>query len=147
MGMAEVRRIDRAECFGEGSSDLAGVDKSSNCAEKLTLLVKVRRLKHRPCEHELPIYRDALALERGSIEVLRIVDEESPPLGRDKLRHFLDVSVRLGRREDKGGQPNAKRLNLAGERTGVIDDIASAERSAPLLRFGAGRGRDDGQIS
>ena len=142
MRLAQVGGIDRAQRAGTGGHDRAGVGQPRDLAQDFLLALDVRGAEQRPGEHQLPVQRQALALQRHHVQCGRIVDQRDPALRRDQFDDVAHVTVGVRRGEHERRRADAQRGHLRRQRLAVVDDVVRAHLLHPFHRFRA-RGRGD----
>ena len=146
MSATQVGGIDGAEMLTEGGLDHAGVDQIGDPLQQTMLLDHVCGLVQRTGEHQLPVQRQALALELHHIQRLqRVVDQRQTPLRRQALDQLRVVLVGLGQAGDMGDLADANARQFLAQRLAVIDHMMCAQITDPGLGFRARGSADHGQ--
>ena len=109
---AEIRGVDPPVMLSQGGAQAARINEAGDLVEERALGSDVGGGEHRAGEHELPVQRQALALEEPDIEALRIVDQGEAALRGDELDDRGEVRVGVGRGEDEArrAEPQGRHL-------------------------------------
>src|SRR5579859_1216817 len=112
----EIGRVDRAEVLCERRADRPLIDQAGHLVQQIALLRDIGRAEHRAREHQLPMHRDALALERIEVERRGVIDQREAALRRDQFDDLRKMLVRVRRGEDKGRLSDSKSSDLLSQR-------------------------------
>ncbi|CAE6954804.1 conserved protein of unknown function [Ectopseudomonas oleovorans] len=146
MGTAQVGGVDAAEVLAQGGAQHATVDQAGHALQQAVLLDHVLGLVQRAGEHQLPVQRQALALEFHHVQRLHgVVDQRQAALGLQRLDQLLVVLLGLGQAGDVGHLADADARQFLAQRLAVVDHVVGTQFAHPGLGLRARCGADHGQ--
>jgi hypothetical protein len=132
MGTPQVRGVDPPVMLTRGGAQASRINEAGDLVEERALGGDVLCAEHRAREHELPVQRQALALEERVIEALGVVDQGEPPLQGDQVNDRGEVGVSVGGGDNEARRPAPQGRHLGGQGLGMVDDMVGAEIPATV---------------
>eukprot|EP00968_Pinguiococcus_pyrenoidosus_P022171 scaffold3051_cov236-Pinguiococcus_pyrenoidosus.AAC.10 len=144
-GLERLQR-KRTEVLLERGAHRARVHQLGNACEDLALLADVVGLEHGPSEHELPMQRDALQLEREDVEALGVVHQAEARLRLHHLDKVRQMLVRSVHGNHVIQLADAQSPHLRAQLLAVIHHVVRAQLLDPSHRLRPRRRRDHGEL-
>ncbi len=131
--------------LAKGGFQRPGVNQLGNPVEQVVLLDHVLGFEHRPRVHELPMQREALALEFRHIQRLGIVDQRQLALWLECLDELIQMLFGLGQAGHMSHVVQADAFEFFAQRLAVIQHMMRPQFVDPAFGLGPRGGADDFQ--